>query len=153
MNHLAIVRADVATKILSGKKTVESRLSKNRPACWNSQVGDTVYFKVSGGDVVCSARVGGVDKYERIRPDDVRAIAELYSPAMHTTPENPYWNIKSESRYAVLIHLANVTPCHFSKAALPRSFGAAWVTNCKLENIPPYAETTSQLPLLQHAPI
>ncbi len=143
MNHLAFVRADVAAKILKGVKRVESRLSKNRPPAWRVQVGDFIYFKIVGGDCVCRARVVGVDKYEQLRPADIASLAELYSPSMGTSPDNPYWNIKTQSRYAVLIHLAAVEPFHIPRERLPRAVMAAWVCDFQVGQ----AATNPQLAL------
>lgn len=153
MNHLAIVRAAVAYKIASKTKTVESRLSVNRPPAWNCEQGDFVYFKISGGDVVLRTCVAGVDKFAALCPDDIPAIAELFSAPMGITTENQYWEQKRGARYAVLIHLSDVTAVHFSKAELPRSFGTAWITNWELGNNSLGAAITYQPMLHQTPPI
>ncbi|KKQ35404.1 MAG: hypothetical protein US51_C0006G0001, partial [Microgenomates group bacterium GW2011_GWA2_37_6] len=53
MKHLAIFKGDGAEKILTGKKTIESRFSKNKIAPYGVvSAGDLVYMKLSGGAII-----------------------------------------------------------------------------------------------------
>ena len=148
MNHLAFVHANVAAKILNGTKVIESRLSVNCPPAWKVQVGDSIYFKVTGGNVVAQAIVIGVDKLESLRPVDIPTLAELYSPAMGTSPLNPYWQLKVRSRYAVMIHLGNVQPCYIPASKVPKGIQSGWVTNFQVGE----ESTNPQLLLLPFFP-
>ncbi|PIR42943.1 hypothetical protein CO058_00285 [candidate division WWE3 bacterium CG_4_9_14_0_2_um_filter_35_11] len=67
MNHVVIMkkRWELIPKILSGKKTIESRWYKNKVAPWNRiSFGDTLYFKDSGDLVKVKAVVDGVEQIE-----------------------------------------------------------------------------------------
>ncbi len=135
MNHLAIIRAEYIQKIASGQKTVESRLSVNRPACWNVKPGDMIYFKVSGGDIALRASVFQIDRYEQLKIEDIAALAELYAQSVQCAPDTNYWKIKSVAKYAVFIHLANAQPFRVKKCDLPISFGNAWLNDFELPEL------------------
>ena len=129
MNHVAFIRPDVAAKIRRGSKTIESRLSRNRPPAWQVEAGDCILFKETGGEITLQATVAQVHRFDALRPCDIEALADLFSPAMDTSPANPYWSRKARSRYAVFIVLDQVTEVTFPPAATPRGVRSAWVTD------------------------
>ena len=127
--HVAFVRKEIADKIRSGEKHIESRLSINRPPAWKTKVGDLLLFKEVGGEINLAADVTAVHKFEKLSPTDILSLAELFCSEMGTTPTNPYWQTKSGSRYAVFIEFANVTIIKFPRALTPKGVQSAWVAN------------------------
>ena len=129
--HVAFIQKEPLSRILSGIKTVEARLSRNRPPSWNVQTGDVILFKQTGGGIVAEATVADVSRFDNLRPADVKAIAELVSPLTGSSPSSPYWQMKTNSRYAVLIELSNVQPIQFPDEFTPKGVMSAWVSDFK----------------------
>jgi hypothetical protein len=127
MDHLVFVRPATARLIAIGRQICESRLATRRPPAWTARDGDRLFFKVSGGDGVLTARAKLVDRYANLRPDDIDALAELYGSAVDgPVPDIAYWRSKRASNYAVFLWLADVRTWHYPKARLPSTM-AAWV--------------------------
>lgn len=78
--HLAIMYQSTIEAILSGKKTVETRFSKNKivPYCQVS-AGDIIYMKLPGGEIVGQCRVRKVFYFEGLTPADIDKIFKDYS--------------------------------------------------------------------------
>lgn len=75
MRHLAIVNKKFADAILNGRKSIETRFSKhNIPPFGRVSVGDIVYLKISGGEIVGQYRVKKVFYYQGITPTDFDKI-------------------------------------------------------------------------------
>jgi hypothetical protein len=131
-NHLVIVHARYLDLILSGAKTVESRLSRNRhPAATRCRPGDRLYFKAVGGDVLASASVRSLTEYRRIPQGGVAVLARSWSGrVVGGGPDDPYWRSKAGARFALFVELVDVQPCHIPHASFPRSlpWASAWVT-------------------------
>lgn len=65
-DHVAIMKKEwgLLEKILSGKKTVESRWAKNKPPYWGKvSVDDRIFFKNSGAPVTIEAKISDVQYY------------------------------------------------------------------------------------------
>jgi hypothetical protein len=117
--------------ILTGVKTVESRLSRRRhPAASRCRPGDVLYLKQAGGDVRARATVAGVVEVNDIPPGGVARLAQKWSDRVAATgPHDPNWQAKRDARHALFIELADVQPIHIPAAALPRRlpWAAAWI--------------------------
>jgi ASC-1-like (ASCH) protein len=75
MEHLAIMKRswNLTSKILSGKKKVESRWYKTKHPPWDLiKSGDVVYFKDSGEPVTIKAEVEKVRQFSDLSPAKVR---------------------------------------------------------------------------------
>lgn len=106
--HVAILRRPFAEKVLSGEKTVETRLMRVRRVPWTGcAVGDTVFIKVSGGPVVARASVGGVTRYHIPWDASLAELEERYRASGCIPPG--YWDGKTGVKYAVMIELGGVT--------------------------------------------
>ena len=93
MKHLAIFKGDGAEKILTGKKTIESRFSKNKIAPYGVvSAGDLVYMKLSGGAIIGQFRVKKVIYYDDPERADYRYVSDLFigdSSRFITSPIKP----------------------------------------------------------------
>ncbi len=81
MDHVAIMKKSwgLTEKILSGKKTIESRWYMARCAPWGRiKAGETVYFKNSGESVKIKAKVAKVLQFADLNPKKVKEILEKY---------------------------------------------------------------------------
>ena len=79
-HHLAILKKPYLDAILTGKKTVESRLYQTRQK-WLSQVntGDKIFLKVSAGPVMATAIVDKVRYYENLTAGQIAQMQKQYN--------------------------------------------------------------------------
>lgn len=109
MNHLAVVHRRYLDLILTGEKTVESRLSKVRCAPYGRiEPGDRIYFKESSGPVRASVVAKQIEHHENLTPTLVRSLKHRHNELVLGNAD--YWRLKSSARYAVLIWFAQVRP-------------------------------------------
>lgn len=128
--HAAWIRPGLLDLLLSGAKTVETRLSAARgPAFDRVWAGDVVYFRQTGGSYRAAALVLHAEHHEDLDPAGVRELRRLVGrPAAAPAA---YWASKRASRYASLIWLTAVRPvaagpvCEHWPGFNPR---AAWAT-------------------------
>lgn len=131
MNHLVILRPPYLDMILSGEKTVESRLSRHRhPAATRCAPGDLLYLKRAGGDIEGRARVTRIDHYDGLDADGLRALAEQWAGRVAATePDDWYQRMNRDARHALFFTLADIERLHIPAAALPRRlpWPSAWI--------------------------
>ena len=129
MIHIPIVHQKYADLILSGKKTAELRLTRNRIAPFGRVFsGDRLYFKIASGPICASASVERVETFEDLTPGEVVRLREWINEAVCGDPA--FWKFKANARYATVVHLCDVQRCDSGpdisrlRAANPRS---AWL--------------------------
>lgn len=134
MHHLAIMRKSwgLLSKILTGKKTIESRWYKNRYTPWDKiKKGDVVYFKNSGEPVTIKTEVAKVLQYSDLTPQKVRNILNKYGTGdgLGIDEIDKYHQTFKDKKYCLLVFLKNpqkIRPFDINKAG----FGAmaAWIS-------------------------
>ena len=73
--HVAIVDRSTARNLLAGRKRIESRFSqRRRPPLGQAYPGDTVHFKISGGEMIGTAQITRVREFEELSPGDMRRL-------------------------------------------------------------------------------
>lgn len=123
--HVAIVREPVARAILTGRKKVESRLSKRRTGPFQAiRAGDLIYFKRVGGEIFARATVGAVKMFHDLSARRVAALRREYNRLI--AAPNSYWVRRARSRYAMLAWLEGVRPVTV-RSRPPRQFGSGWL--------------------------
>lgn len=123
MYHLAILKSQFLNMILAGTKTIESRFSFNKIAPYNKVcVGDIIYLKESGGNVVAKARAKDV-KYYQLTPSIVEDIRVKYGKNIGTDYFED-WNTTLSKKYCTLIWLEDIE--RLTPFIVPRSNGTAW---------------------------
>ncbi len=106
--HLMIVHPRYIAPLLSGAKTLESRLGQDRRAPFGKvSPGDIVYIKPTGKRVVAKAVVRRVDEFEDLTPEDVKNLRETYDDRIMGGDQ--YWQSKADSKYATLIGFKSIT--------------------------------------------
>ncbi|MBI2018902.1 ASCH domain-containing protein [Candidatus Daviesbacteria bacterium] len=126
MKHLAIFKGDGAKKILSGKKTIESRFSKRRnPPFGQIATGDLVYIKPSGEDIIGQFRVKKVIFYDGLDLSDLSNLRKRYGRQL--AAGEGYWQQKQDSRYGTLIFIGEVDPFITSPIKFPKKDLRGWV--------------------------
>lgn len=103
-NHLAIFVGSTTEDILSGRKTIEVRLSKSNtlPFC-SVMKNDLIFLKKSGGCVVGQVVVDNVLYYENLNPESIEFLKRKYSQEI--TVKDNFWLSKKNSKYGTLIFL------------------------------------------------
>lgn len=106
MKHLAIFKGGGAEKILSGKKTIESRFSKSKIVPFGAvSSGDLVFIKPSGGQIIGQFRVIKVIYMDGLTKEDIEEIKGKYGKEIAT--DEAYWKGKNNAKYATLIFIGN----------------------------------------------
>ena len=134
MDHLAILnkKKQWLNKILSCKKTIESRWYKYQRTPWNNiKADDIIYFKNSGEPVTAKAEVEKVLFFDHPNEQEIKALLKNY--AKQICISKAYKTEYAKYNYITLVFLKNprvIKPFHINK----QGFGnmAAWI---KLENI------------------
>lgn len=102
--HLAVMHQPYLGYILDGRKTVESRFSRNQVAPYRQvRRGDLLLFKLLGGPVTAIAVVADVDSYtldaevwDLLRTRFTRALA---------AEDEDFWMDRRDARYATLMRI------------------------------------------------
>jgi hypothetical protein len=106
--HLAVFMEPYLSFILDGKKTVESRFSCVRCAPYNKvRSNDVILLKKTGGPVTGICRVAAAWFYQ-INPQSLKYIQKNFA-AQICPAESDFWSDRSDSSFATLISLADVT--------------------------------------------
>lgn len=131
LNHLVILRPPYLDMILSGEKTVESRLSRRRHlAAGRCLPGDVLYLKRTGGDIEGRAVVSRIDAFEALDPDALRALSVEWSGRVAATePDDWYQRLRHDATHALFFSLRDVERITIPRTALPRSlpWASAWI--------------------------
>ncbi|MEM7624809.1 MAG: ASCH domain-containing protein [Planctomycetota bacterium] len=105
--HVAILKREYLRLILSGQKTVESRLMKARcPPFGMVKPGERLFFKVSGGPFMATALAEDVHDYADQTPEQIDELCERWNPAV-CAPED-YWRGRRDRPYVTMIRLRQV---------------------------------------------
>lgn len=108
--HLAVFRKPYLDLILEGRKTVESRFASRRIAPYEVvSAGDVLALKHSSGPVVGACLVGSVEFFNLDR-EKLKWIRKRYASKLCANGPS-FWAARSGSRYATLIHIAQVVHC------------------------------------------
>ena len=106
-NHLVILKKPYLDAILEGRKQVESRFSRAKPAAFGRLlVGDRLLLKVSSGPVCATARVAAVENFEDLTPPKIIGLEQRYNRYILGSDE--YWRSKADSKFGLLVWLKDV---------------------------------------------
>lgn len=102
--HVAILKQSYIRAILSGRKTIESRLSKTaRPPYRAVKAGQRIFFKASGRAFMATAVAGRTHYEQELTPQRVDALRARFGHRV--CAEAAYWQSKRGCRFASLIEL------------------------------------------------
>jgi ASC-1-like (ASCH) protein len=139
MQHVAIMKKSwqMIPKILSGKKTIESRWYQTKRAPWNTiAVGDQIYFKNSGEPVTVEAKVLKVLQFELHSKQDATKIISKYGKdiCLVNTDINSWDKIH---KYCILIFLGKAKAIPKPFEINKTGFGAptTWLSVPNIETI------------------
>jgi hypothetical protein len=105
-DHLAVFTPAPLAAIVAGRKTVETRLARDRrPPFGRVAVGDRIWLKRAGGPVVGVATVAWVRTLANVTPSQV---ATLFRDHPGICADPAYQLAKQEARFATVIGLGDV---------------------------------------------
>lgn len=110
MEHLAIFeKGEFLERILNEKKTVESRFSLSRTSLFGKvKVGDRIFIKESGGDVLGEFKVARVASFTSLDPKGLKDVLTQYKKELGLTDLNYFFELKKDSKYATLIWVSDL---------------------------------------------
>ncbi len=101
--HLGIFSEPCLSFMLNGKKTIESRISKNRIAPYQRiSQDDIVVIKKSGGGLVAYFTIKNIIFFD-LNEISINVIKEKYNKELCVS--NEFWEQKKDSSYATLIFI------------------------------------------------
>lgn len=117
--HLGVFSEPYLTYMLEGKKTIESRFSKNKIAPYNQITkDDVVIIKKSGGDVLVYFTIKDVLFFD-LKTVSIKEIKSKYNKQLCV--DESFWVSKKSSNYATLIFidkLFKLKPFHINKRGM-----------------------------------
>ncbi len=123
--HVAIISADLADPLLSGRKRIESRLSRRRRVPFGRvRRGDLIYFKLVAGEIIGRSRVARVLHLVDLTPRRLDDLRRRYGPAIAAPAD--YWQQRRDCRFGVLIWLAGLEPA-WHPPRVARQYGNGWI--------------------------
>lgn len=126
MKHLAIFSSDLAQKILTGEKSIESRFSKAKIAPFEViSSGDLVYIKPTGKDITGQFRVKKVIFFDGLTKEDFKQIRDLYGKEI--SADDSFWKEKADCKYGTLIFIGEYDPFLTSPIKIKKSDQRGWV--------------------------
>lgn len=118
--HLAIFSKEEVRKIFSGKKNLDIRLSKRKISPFGRiNIGDIVYIKPPGEEVVGQFIVKKVISFERLEIEDWKVLKSGYGVKDAFPSKNP--------KYATLIFIDQVEQFITSPIKLEKKDLRGWV--------------------------
>ena len=123
-SHLVILKKPYLDRILSGRKTIELRLTKAKhPAFGRVRAGDALFLKLSGGPVCAKATVADVRYYENLTPERIGQIKQRHNDEIGAP--DAVWRAKMDCRFAFLVWLTKVR--RIEPRRIPKKDWRAWV--------------------------
>lgn len=122
--HVAIMTEPYLSKVLSGEKYIESRLTKvNIPPFERASAGDVVLFKRSGGAILAMTLVERV-KFEHLTPrKGPCSLAERYSDGPRLRARVRRDQDAGEVREPVVVGRGSQSSCHVTGKARSAGVG------------------------------
>lgn len=107
--HLAIFNEPFLSLIYDGRKTIESRFSRNKISPFAKiNKGDLILLKESGGFINGFAVAGNVRFYRNLNDKSKRDIEFLYGEKICTFYDKHFWENHVDAKYATLIEIEKI---------------------------------------------
>lgn len=129
--HIAIMDKPTIEAILQGKKTIETRFSKNKIVPFGVvSTGDLVFMKPPGGDVIGQFRVKKVFSFQGLTPEDIEKIFQDYGEKIFIGDkegDEKYLKNKKDSLFGTLIFISASERLITSPVTLKKRDMRGWV--------------------------
>ncbi len=102
--HVGIFTPELAEKVLTGQKIIESRFSKSKIIPFGQvSAGDIVYIKPSGKDIIGQFTVAKVLFWDGLTKSDVLKLKAEFGTQI--AADEAFWAQKMDSKYATIIFI------------------------------------------------
>jgi len=129
--HLVILKKPYLDAIFSGRKRIESRLTKTRRYAFGRVLaGDKLFLKLSSGPVCATATVAVAKNFQNLTPKQIIKIKQQYN--CYIIGSDEYWRSKSNCRFGFLIWLKDVKS--IEPVRISKKDWRAWVVLTEKEN-------------------
>lgn len=129
--HLAIFSQNAALQIFSGEKTIESRFSIKKIAPFGQiAVGDLVYIKPSGKDILGQFRVKKVISFEGIDSQDWQVIKEKYGKYLSLgskKEDDEFFRAHKGAKFGTIIFIGQVDKFITSPIKIKKNDQRGWM--------------------------
>ena len=106
--HVAVFAEPFLTLVLSGRKTIESRFSRNRCAPYGEvHEGDVILLKQVAGPICGIALARRIWSYD-LKTEPIGRIKERFG--MRICADDAFWTSRTDALYATLIELDATVP-------------------------------------------
>ena len=123
--HVAILQNPYLDLVLNGRKTAESRFGKRRSSPYGQvRRGDILILKEAGGPICGVALVRDVDYFGPLQRTGVLSLFRQFASQLQL--QRGFRRIKSDAKYATIIHLQSVM--RLSRLSLAKRDRRAWVS-------------------------
>ena len=117
--HLALCREPYIQYMISGKKTIESRITKNKCMPYGKvEKGDLVILKQTSGPVLAVFSVAEVNSFDT-RYSSLPEIRDTYQKQLCI--HDDWWENKKDARYAALIGIREIAALQPIRLALEKN--------------------------------
>ena len=107
--HLMIVPPRSVPDLLSGRRSVEPRLGRDRRAPYGRVCpGDEVFIMATGGTIFGVCTVERVDEFEGLEPADIDRLRDAYEPRANAGAD--FWASKQDACFATMVWLGAIRP-------------------------------------------
>jgi hypothetical protein len=131
--HVAVMVEPYLRLLLEGRKTIESRFSRNRINPFEAiSTGDVVVLKRQSGPLVGLAEIAHVGFYE-LDPPTWRDLRQRFERPLCAT-DDEFWDVRAEARYATLLSVRRIAP--IEPVLVAKSDRRGWVRLGGAENRP-----------------
>ncbi|QDU34071.1 hypothetical protein KS4_21330 [Poriferisphaera corsica] len=108
-SHIAILKKKYIDLILTGVKSVESRITKSACAPFNQiDVGDTIFLKISSGPFVAKTHAIQIEQHQNLNPDQIMQLYHRLDADVCGGID--YWQSKTPCQFATFIWLSDLIP-------------------------------------------
>lgn len=131
MRHLAIFSLAAVEAIFSGQKKVECRFSQKRIAPFGQvRVGDTVFIKPPGKEIVGQFKVKKVISFEGLDKEDWQLIHSKYGQLLSLGSKREdqiFFDGHQRAKYGTVIFLGAIEQFIISPIKIPKKDLRGWV--------------------------
>lgn len=124
--HVAIIDDSAVRQLLSGRKRIETRFyCSRRPPFDRIGVGDRIYFKRAGGEIIGTTYARIILQFHALTPGRIDQLCHDHNCCV-CAPAH-YWRARRHCRYGVLIWIGPLEPAP-RQIVVPRQYGSAWIS-------------------------
>lgn len=108
--HLGVFTEPCLSYMLDGRKTIESRFSKNKILPYQKiEKDDIIFVKKSGGNIVAYFTIRDI-LFFNLNETSIDEIKSKYNKELCV--DDTFWDLKKESNYATLIFIDKLKKLH-----------------------------------------